>query len=290
MVEAADRAGVCLVVGPSHAFDAPVLRTRELIASGAFGAVRMIHALYYTDFLYRPRRPEELDSARGGGVIWSQAAHQVDIVRLLGGGLVERVRASTGNWDPARSTEGAYAALLEFVGGAFASLVYSGYAHFDADTWMNDVTELGLPKDASRHGAARRALAAVRGASAEAALKHARSYGGSAFSDADAGARRRHEHFGPCIVSCERADLRPLPDGVMIHGDDAVRFDALVPPVIPRREVIDEVHAAIVAGMAPLHDGRWARATLDVCLALRRSALERRDVRVTRQVAVADSR
>ena len=46
----------------------------------------MITALNFTDFLYRPRRPEELDTASGGGVLFSQAAHQVDIVRLLGGG------------------------------------------------------------------------------------------------------------------------------------------------------------------------------------------------------------
>ena len=46
----------------------------------------MITALNYTDFLYRPRRPEELDTAQGGGAVFNQAAHQVDIVRLLGGG------------------------------------------------------------------------------------------------------------------------------------------------------------------------------------------------------------
>ena len=54
----------------------------------------MINAQYYTDFLYRPRRPEELDTAQGGGVVFSQGAHQVDIVRLLGGGRVaQRARA-----------------------------------------------------------------------------------------------------------------------------------------------------------------------------------------------------
>ena len=64
-----------------------------------FGAVRMINALNYTDFLYRPRRPEELDTAQGGGAMFNQAAHQVDIVRLLGGGEVQSVRAATGAWD-----------------------------------------------------------------------------------------------------------------------------------------------------------------------------------------------
>ena len=120
MIDAAKAAGDALVVGHSHSFDAPVLRARALIESGELARVRMISALNFTDYLYRPRRPEELDTARGGGVIFSQAAHQVDIVRLLGGGRVDSVRALTGNWDAARPTEGAYAALLAFDDGAFA--------------------------------------------------------------------------------------------------------------------------------------------------------------------------
>ena len=84
MIAAARNARVHLIVGHSHSFDAPILRTRDLIASGAYGAVRMIHALNYTDFLYRPRRPEELDTTQGGGAVFNQAAHQADIVRLIG--------------------------------------------------------------------------------------------------------------------------------------------------------------------------------------------------------------
>ena len=84
MIDSAQRAGVALIVGHSHSFNTPILRTRALIESGAFGAVRMIHALNFTDFLYRPRRPEELRTEEGGGVVFRQAAHQIDIVRLLG--------------------------------------------------------------------------------------------------------------------------------------------------------------------------------------------------------------
>src|SRR5204863_9305627 len=106
MIEATERAGVVLIVGHSHSFDRPIVRAREIIDSGAVGAVRMIHAQYYTDFLYRPRRPEEVVTASGGGVVFSQGAHQVDIVRLLGGGRVATVRAITGAWDAERPTEG----------------------------------------------------------------------------------------------------------------------------------------------------------------------------------------
>ena len=106
----------------------------------------MLHALNYTDFLYRPRRPEELDTAQGGGAVFNQAAHQVDIVRLLGGGRVKSVRAATGAWDATRPTEGAYSALLTFEGGAFASLTYDGYGHFDSDELMGWIGESGQQK------------------------------------------------------------------------------------------------------------------------------------------------
>ena len=107
----------------------------------------MITALDFTDFLYRPRRPEELDTEPGGGAVFNQAAHQVDIVRLLAGGKVRSVRAFTGTWDPARPTEGAYSCLLGFDNGAFASLTYSGYAHFDSDEFMGWIGEMGQKKD-----------------------------------------------------------------------------------------------------------------------------------------------
>ena len=142
-----ERAGVHLVVGHSHSFDAPIPRLRALVESGAFGAVRMINAINYTDYLYRPRRPEELDTAQGGGAVFNQAAHQVDIVRLIGGGRVTSVRAATGAWDAARPTEGAYAALLTFADGAFASLTYNGYGHFDSDELQGWIGEMGQQKE-----------------------------------------------------------------------------------------------------------------------------------------------
>jgi len=271
MIAAADQAGRQLIVGHSHSFDAPVSRTRALIESGEFGRVRMITALNFTDFLYRPRRPEELDTARGGGAVFNQAAHQVDVVRLLGGGRVATVRALTGAWDPARPTEGAYSCLLTFEDGAFAHLTYSGYAHFDSDEWCNWVGELGRKKDPAAYGSARKLLARDD----ESALKSNRNYGGREYV---APSSSFHQHFGPLIVSCDRADLRPLPDGVVIYGDGERRFDPLPAPRAPRVEVIDELCDAVVAGKPPLHSGRWAMATLEVCLAMLRSAREGRDI------------
>jgi phthalate 4,5-cis-dihydrodiol dehydrogenase len=280
MIDAGKRANVHLIVGHSHSFDAPIARARELIAGGAFGAVRMISALNYTDFITRPRRPEELDTARGGGAVFNQAAHQVDIVRLLAGGRVKSVRAAAGAWDRARPTEGAYAALLTFTDGAFASLAYGGYGHFDSDEFSGWIGEMGQRKDPAARAPPRRFASAEE----ETAFKNARNYGGAAYRPA-AEQALSHQHFGTIIVSCERGDLRPLPDGVMIYESGATRLDPLPPPKIPRSEVIDELYDAVIHDKPPRHDGAWAMATLEVCLAMLASAREGRDIALTHQAA-----
>lgn len=271
MIDAAKAAGVQLVVGPSHSFDRPILEARRLIDDGSVGRVRMITALNFTDFLFRPRRPEELDTMQGGGVVYSQAAHQVDVVRHLAGSRVTSVRAMTGNWDPSRATEGAYSCLLDFEDGSFASLVYSGYGHFDSDEFMGSVSELGRRKPlgfSSRNSSSP--------GEKEAAVKNARNYGGKDYKPP--AKAEFHEHFGLLIVSCERADLRPQPDGVMVYGDAGPRLEKVAPPEVPRKEVIDELYDAVVNGKAPLHGGEWSLATLEVCAAMLQSAREKREI------------
>ena len=48
-------------------------------------------------------------------------------------------------------------------------------------------------------------------------------------------------------------DLRPLPEGVMVYADHEKRLEPLPAPKVQRAEVIDELHAAVVDGKAPLH-------------------------------------
>ncbi len=290
MIDAAADAAVHLLVGHSHSFDAPIAEARRLIAAGKYGTPQMITAINYTDFVYRPRRPEELDTAKGGGVAFSQAAHQIDIVRLLAGGVAETVYATSGRWDPDRPTDGAYSAILKFAGGATASLVYSGYGRFDSDEFCGWIAESGRPKDPDAYGAARRALEGIGDPSKEAAVKAARAYGGPAGqklpTPEDIGGRK-HEQFGLYIVSCERADLRPMPGGVMIYGETEKAFRPLPDPVVPRTEVIDELYGAVFEGVAPVHTGEWGRATLEACLALVDSGRSGREVALKFQVPAA---
>lgn len=308
MISAVERAGVALVIGPTHSFDRPVVAARELIRSGRMGSLRMISAWAFTDFLYRPRRPEELDTAQGGGVIFNQAPHHVDVVRLLGGGQVRSVRSITGAWDSNRPTEAAYSTLLEFESGAAATLVYSGYAHFDTDEFHGWIGAVGNVKSPADHGSARRLLAGVASGD-EARLKSETGYGGtltrslgplgaarlpakrelSAPSDGRAVGNTRtaggHPHFGVLIASCDRADIRPTPDGLCVYEDTAVNMISIPcdNDETGRAAVLDELTTAITSGTSSLHDGRWGKATLEVCLAMLESSRDRREVRLHHQ-------
>ncbi len=280
MTDAARAAGTALIIGHTHAFDGPTTLMGRLISSGEFGRLRMIVNLVYTNFLYRPRRPEELDTAQGGGIMFNQAPHQLEILQTLTRSPLRSVRAVSGIWDPQRRTEGALAALLTYQDGTVAQITYSGYDHFDTDELTNWVGEGGEEKTTDGHGAARRALSAVAGSAAERQLRIDSGYGGSG---AVRGMGGMHEpHFGFLLASCEGADLRPAPDGVRIYSTHGVREVAAPPArVYPNKDaVIDELYAAAVLGVPSVHDGAWGTRTMTAAFALMESAQTGRDVAV----------
>jgi phthalate 4,5-cis-dihydrodiol dehydrogenase len=279
MTDAAERSGIALVVGHSHGFNPSIVMIRELVASGEVGALRMMTNLVYTNFLYRPRRPEELDTAQGGGIMYNQIPHQLDMIRVIDGGPLESVHAVAGVWDPMRPTEGAMAALLTFRDGVVAALTYSGYDHFDTDEFHDWAGESGAPRKPS-HGQQRRVLRAFATPADEARGRAASGFSGT--GAVRSAGPMHHPHFGLLIVSCEGADLRPSPSGVLVYDDDGVR--ELIAPearAYPNKDgVIDELYAAVVRGAPPLHDGRWGTDTMIASLALLKSSAERRPVAI----------
>jgi phthalate 4,5-cis-dihydrodiol dehydrogenase len=281
VIAAVEKAGVHLVVGHTHAFDPAIRAMRALIASGELGRLGMIASWNYTNYLYRPRRPEELDTSQGGGILFNQVPHQVDIARLLGGGLVKSVRAHAGGLDPARPTEGHAVAFLAFEDGAAASLVYSGYDFFDGDELHGWISERGGPKQPA-HGATRRALAARTGD--EAALRTARF----AYGAAESAEPLHQPHFGLTIATCARGELRGSADGVFVYDEDGRREIPLPEGgrFSGRAVVLDDLADAIRTGKKPVHDGRWGKATLEVALAIQTSAREGHEVKLRHQVGV----
>jgi phthalate 4,5-cis-dihydrodiol dehydrogenase len=279
MVAEAERAGVRLVVGHAHGFDRPIQAMREIIASGRLGRVRMIHTWNYTDWMYRPRRPDELDIALGGGVTFRQGSHQFDIIRLLGGGLVKSVRATAFDWDPSRRSIGAHTVFLQFADGAVATAVYNGYGYFSAMELVADVTEWGFTEPVDKRPPVRRAAS---GASATDELEAKRKRAKTAIP-ADA---PHQPHFGLTLVSCERGDIRQSPDGLYVYSDQGREEMALANDKSPRDLVLDEFAAAIRGRAKPVHDGRWGLANLEVCLAVIESSRRGAEIELKHQVGI----
>ncbi|MFZ2066814.1 MAG: Gfo/Idh/MocA family oxidoreductase [Xanthobacteraceae bacterium] len=283
IIEAVERANVHLIVGHTHAFDPAVREMARIVASGELGPLGMVAAFNYTNFLYRPRRPEELDTAQGGGILFNQLPHQIDIVRTIGGGRLRSVRAQATRLDPSRPTEGSAAAFLEFENGAAASLVYGGYDFFDSDELHDWISERGADKPPDQQGAARRALEAR--AADESRLRVERYAYGSPEGPPPA----HQPHFGVIVVTCARGEMRASADGLFIYDLNGKRELALPKSnAMPgRSEVLDDMIAAIRQGKKPRHDGRWGKANVEVTLAILRSARERREIMLEHQTGAA---
>ena len=97
MVEAAARNGVKLLCGHTLGFSPPVMAMRRIIRSGELGPLKALNNWAYTDWMLQARQPEELDESVGGGVLYRQGPHQLDSIRLLGGGWSARCEASRAN-------------------------------------------------------------------------------------------------------------------------------------------------------------------------------------------------
>jgi phthalate 4,5-cis-dihydrodiol dehydrogenase len=78
-----------------------------------------------------------------------------------------------------------------------------------------------------------------------------------------------------------------MPSGIDVFADEKHSFEMLTPPVIPRKEVIDELCSAVVDGQAPVHSGEWARATTEVCIGILESAVSQTDYKPRFQITPA---
>ncbi len=292
IIAAAERHGVNLIVGHTASYNPAVRKMREIVASGELGPLGLITISAYTNFLYRPRRPEELDTALGGGIIYNQVPHQIDAVRLVAGGMVRSVRAITGVWDEARPTEGSYAAMLQFQDSAGAVLTYSGYDHFDTTEFRSWIDKTQERPTLEVHGQARKMIRDLGGAEGEVQRLADWGYGGpgrGGLREAGGGGVWQGE-LGNMIVSCHRGDIRLAGDGLWLYTNQGKRgLPVTREGGMPGRgDVLDELCSAVFEGKPLVHHGRWAKATLAVCLAVLQSAREGREVAVQHQVPTTD--
>jgi phthalate 4,5-cis-dihydrodiol dehydrogenase len=284
MNEAAEKNGVKLLCGHTHSFDPPIRKIREIVRSGELGKLRMINSWNFNDFMYRPRMKHELAMSRG--VVLNQGPHHVDIVRLIGGGLVRSVRAMTGIWDKARQWEGSYTCYLEFEDGTPATLVYSGYGFFDTAEVFGWIGEGGQRRDPQANLNMRKRLLEMRSAEEEEQLKEDMRFGGRSEGELSHvwSGERKQPFFGLTLVSCENGDIRQTPDGLRLYGISEQREITLPQGSKGREAEVEELYEAVVHDRPVFHDGRWGAATLEVCLALLDSAEQRKEIFLARQV------
>ena len=296
MNAAADQYGVKLLAGHTHSFDPPIRKMREIIRSGEMGKLCMLNSWNFNEFNHRPWPARELVSTRGP--IFNQGPHQVDIVRLLGGGLVRSVRAQT-IWDVDRPPEGGWSAWLEFEDGVPATLVYDARGFFDTAELLWWIGEGGRPRDPETNLKMRRNLQAIAGPDRDKILdeqkeemRYGGGYGQGKWGEIwkiwggghEAGGEHHQPFFGLTVASCEQGAIRQSPDGLYVCGSSD-RWEVPVEQGMRGRQAkLRELYEGVANNRPIFHDGRWGAATLEVCLAIVQSAAERREIIMAHQV------
>jgi phthalate 4,5-cis-dihydrodiol dehydrogenase len=273
MIGAAEKYGVNLFMH-SKADDPPVVKMREVVSNGELGRVIQINTWNYKGWLKSARLPAEVDTSKGGGVVYRQAPHQVDVVRSVGGGLVKKVRAIAARWNSQFDTEGNFTALLEFEDGTPATLVFNGYGFFDMTEMTWNIGEGGYVSSTDDRGADGPAGAVERPVGYSRPLRA---------EGRERRGERKQPFYGLTLVSFEKGDMRQSPDGLYIYTEKG-RAELVCPPFLDRGAQLLKLHEAVTQNRSFFTDGRWGKATLEVVLAILQSSKERREITLSHQV------
>jgi phthalate 4,5-cis-dihydrodiol dehydrogenase len=269
LLECCQHAGILAAAVNTRGRDPSVQLLARVVEAGELGAVRAVLNVNYTPWTLRPRFDYELDETLGGGVIFRQAPHQVEIVRSIIHTPVRRVAASASRSVEPVATVGGFQALIDFEGGACASLVYNGYGFFDTSELTEGIGE---------GGARREPGAGMR-------LREARAWSLDKYGEQ--GARARELELGPdgvehrgaalstygfTVVSCERGDLRQTPRGVRVYGEHSITELTCDPDSGGLAGDLEDLWRALRHGLPLAHDLAFGVETVEICEAISRAA------------------
>ena len=208
IIAAAERNKTHLIVGHTHAYDPTIRVMRKLISSGALGRLGMIHSFNYTNFLYRPRRPERTRHAgRRRHSVQPAAAsdrHRAPPGRRPGSKVCARKQACS---TPPRPTEELrrFPAIRERRCGLH---------------WSTAATIISIPTNGisgSPNAARRRSPPMAPRAACAAPIQRrsgVRAPKHIAYGKARAGLPPHQPHFGLTIATCASGDLRASANGL----------------------------------------------------------------------------
>ena len=294
IIEAADRNNVRLLCGHSQCLDPAILKMAELARSGDLGRTLMVNTWFYSDWVYRPRSEDELNPSLGEGLTMRQGPVQVDIVRMMGGGLARSVKAVAAAGDPSRIIDGSFSAFVDFEDGTAATMAYSGYGYFDTNEFSWGYGLQGFPASADLNARTHERFRAFGGREAEIAFKESTRFGNArSGGGGEDSAAKRHAFFGITVVTCEGGDIRQTPEGLRVYNRKGPReIHVSAGPGYSQRYTTTELNLMLDAldhdRPVASHNGTWGRATLEVCLAILQSTKERREVQLHRQTPYPD--
>ena len=290
MVKAAADNNVKLLCGHTIGFSPPVIQMRRIILSGELGPLRAINNWTYTDWLLQARQPEELDESRGGGVLYRQGPHQVDSIRLLGGGMVRTLRGTAGKWWSERQGVGYYSAFLEFEDGTTATMLNNGYGYAltaEMVPWGDERGILERYTPEQRIAVRKEIQAGTRDEfAAKASLRIGSEHERTTWREQPT-ARKPWipSNLGILIATCERGDIRQSEYGLYVYTD-AGKEDRDLGDVRYRAGIEDllELYNAIMNGAPVYHNGEWGMGTLEIITGIMESSRDRKEIRLTHQV------
>lgn len=295
MVEAAAKNNVKLLCGHTLGFSPPVLEMRRIILSGELGPLKALNNWAFTDWMLQARQPEELDESVGGGVLYRQGPHQLDSLRVLGGGMVRTIRGTTGKWWPERNAVGYYSAFMEFEDGATAMVTNNGYGYSmtaDLMPW-SDEQGRGLIEGYTHDDRVQIRAGLKDGTRDEFEAKdslrigseHERRFWRETPTETPPW---RPTNLGILIATCERGDLRQSRYGLYVYKDGGIEDRSLtISRYHAGREDLMELYNAVRNGAPVYHDGLWGMATLELITGIMESSRTGKDVQLTHQVPMS---
>lgn len=243
LIAKARKQGRHVVVGHSESFEPYVRAAASVTVGGEIGAPRVIISARASEWMRRPRLEEELQVAKGGGIVLRQGSHQVDVVRFIaGGGLARVVTASTSS-DPVRGQLGSYLAWLRLKSGTIAIVGHDATGALAGSLPLISGNVAGDEKTAKRQRSDALLASIVAGGVA--------GLGGS--------------DLNLIVVVGTAGYLWADPSGLQINsgrsGPEMRTFSDLSDG---RTAALDELIAA-TGGTAPLHDLAWGFDNLRCC-------------------------
>jgi phthalate 4,5-cis-dihydrodiol dehydrogenase len=145
-------------------------------------------------------------------------------------------------------------------------MTFNGYGYFDGTELTWDIGEGGYPQTGARKFPGRPRITGPADPDRKSAVAEQRQGGRKRPAE-----QRRQPFFGLTVVCCEFGVIRQSPDGLYVYTEKG-REEVPCAVGSGREAELRELAEAIAASRPAFPDGRWGKATLEVCLAVTAAA------------------